>query len=364
MISALKAAGAHHVGVIAVVCDIEGAVITPFVGIADFHVEGGKLVQGVLLGHVGHPSGSLDALAEGPLQVLHQLFHAGLGLRREVALHIHLAESLAQTAVHRADDTFPAGLVLLLAGEHLAVKLEIGIHKLIAQIGSSGIDDIPCQIGTNDLHISHRKDIIQSGEIGGLGHIQRVNILKIQRMQIFVDINGGNHILEIQRSAFVDGLIGISERNLVHKAVGHHCFQRQHAFGKHFLAALAVRQLAIAGNPEHLGHKVHILVADMLLVGIQVIVAVANAEARLPEVSDGHVAVVGVGGAEKTEEGVQSVQRHHSQLFGDALTIKSGNIFQLTLNGLGTLFLQLHGVHTDFVKVAHLLFHRADGVFL
>ena len=81
---------------IRLVRDVVVGVILPFVRVADFHVEGGKLGEGLGFGLVAHPFEVLDALAKGHAQVLDEVQHTLFGFGGEVLFDVELADGFAQ----------------------------------------------------------------------------------------------------------------------------------------------------------------------------------------------------------------------------------------------------------------------------
>ena len=110
------------------------------VRVADLRHELGKLLQRLGLGLLAQPGGVGDGDAVGVDEVGDQLFHAPLGGFGEVTFHILTADVFAADAVDERNTAFPTVALLLLAGKHLAVEVEVGVVELMRQF-QRGSDD-------------------------------------------------------------------------------------------------------------------------------------------------------------------------------------------------------------------------------
>ena len=151
--------GSHVLDVGPVVAaNLEFAVVFPFIGVTHFDDEGVEFVVGHGLCGVRHPFLCVDALAEGYLQVAHELRHAFLGCCGEVFLDIELSDSLAQCTFCGADGTFPARTVLLAAAHHLAIEGEGLCAHGIVEIAGGCIDELPADVVLQRLQRSVTPD--------------------------------------------------------------------------------------------------------------------------------------------------------------------------------------------------------------
>ncbi len=135
----LKDAGAQHVAHVVVARDGQSAVVPPFVGIADLVGQGVQLLQRLLLGRRRHPGQAIDVLLHGFFNLLHHFLGALLGLGREGALHVGLAQGFTQIVVRVTHTALPARFELLRPAQGLAEEIEIGVHKCRGEIGRVGM---------------------------------------------------------------------------------------------------------------------------------------------------------------------------------------------------------------------------------
>ena len=110
--------------------DYQRRVVFPLVGVADFYGEGVEFLVSLGLCGVRHPCQVVDMLAEGFLEVRHQLLHLCLGCGREILCYVELAQCLAEDAIGDGQGTLPAGTLLLDAGDGL-VEGEGGIVEVV-----------------------------------------------------------------------------------------------------------------------------------------------------------------------------------------------------------------------------------------
>ena len=68
------------------------------------------------------------------------------GLRAESALHVSLAQDLAEIVVDVTDAALPARFEFLRPTQGLAEEIEIGVHKCRGEIGSVGMRQVPAQV--------------------------------------------------------------------------------------------------------------------------------------------------------------------------------------------------------------------------
>ncbi len=143
LVSGLVQIGRAHVPREArVLTHVQCGIVAPMVGVADLRRELRKLLQSLRLGLLAQPGGAGDGDAVGVDEIAHQLLHATLGGLGEVAPHVFAAHVLAADAVDQRHAALPAVALLLLAGEHLAVEVEVRLVEFVRQLQRGADDDV------------------------------------------------------------------------------------------------------------------------------------------------------------------------------------------------------------------------------
>ncbi|MNH16795.1 hypothetical protein D3C79_764450 [compost metagenome] len=191
VVGVFEGAGPLQVAHQIVLADLDGAVILPLVRVADLGPELGEFGQGLGLGGRRHPVQLLDALAVGGAQVLHQLLHAGLGLGREVALHIELADRLTQQIVKHPERTLPGGALLGGTAQGGAEEGEVLAVGLAVEIGGVIGDEVPLEVGlpVADRGLLHQA--VEGRQIAGLADHQAALASEAGLAKIGIPVDGG-----------------------------------------------------------------------------------------------------------------------------------------------------------------------------
>ena len=101
-----------------------------------------------------------------------------------------------------------------------------------------------CQKRVTNIRQSDLQNVVDTLDIGGLAHVECVN-LQIQGFEVLLHVDGGDHLLELRRRAFVDGLVGVTQHGLVDGVLRQQSFQSHHAIGHLFLFAFETGDGAI-----------------------------------------------------------------------------------------------------------------------
>ena len=154
--------------------------VNPLVGIAHFHVEGVQLQQGVHFRRVVHPFLRGYTLAQGYLQVLHQLHHALLGSSGEVLLHIDAPQGLTHSPLHLTGSSAPQRMVLLAACHRAAEEVEVGLAHLVVQVAGCTHDDPPFHVVAILGGLNLGQQFVGALHKGGLAYHQFLHVLALQ----------------------------------------------------------------------------------------------------------------------------------------------------------------------------------------
>ena len=298
-----KGLGPGHVAEIVPVADVQPAVVPELVRIADLDDIAVQLLQRLGLGLGAHPVQLLDARPEGGLQIGHQGLHLGLGLRREIAGHIDLAQGLAHGAVDRPHHPLPAHGVLRLAVDRLAEEGEARIDEVLRQIGrriAGRVEGLP---GLQRAHRRAGVDRRQLRKSRLLGHNHVLDPAQIGGGQQHrpvdprregLQLGGGEGIVDLVRIALVlPGPVDLGNLGL----------EQDDGVGRR----RGLRPAAQAQEPRHIGLVGLLLLGEF---GLQIIVAVGHAEAALAEFGDVVIRVLVVGlDADVGDRGVEGLGR-------------------------------------------------------
>ena len=351
----------HHVGIITVVFDFEAAVVAPLVGVTNLDVDGAQFGMGVNFGAVGHPFGHVDALTEGGDEVLHQGLHAGLCFGGEIFLDIELAKGLAHSSVDNVGDAFPTGPVGFLAAHQLAVEVELGVDKVIAQVGGGSIDFVPSEVSLDGVDVSICQSLVDLGETFGSCDVEALHSVEyVHRGEIAFPIDVGSEVGSLIEGVAVEGCKWVAALNLCEVRLGETGLEVHNHLGE--LVGLNAAHLVVARHGEELGHHFDIADTELGVVALveQIVVAVAETQTCLVSPGNTLCGIVLVGLAKDTEKDMVAAVVHLDNFVPDVLAgLESVDFLEVGLKGLYTLLLQLNAVHTDVVERCNLVGDRA-----
>ncbi len=130
----------QHVAEQVVGADLQRGVVAELLRVADLRDERVQLLEGPLLGLLGHPVEVGDRATVGLEQVGDQLVHHLLRARREVPGDVLPADRLAERTLDQTDPALPAGPQLGGAGEGAAVEVEVGLDEGTGEVRRRGAD--------------------------------------------------------------------------------------------------------------------------------------------------------------------------------------------------------------------------------
>ncbi len=125
--------------------DLQRGVVAPHLGVADPRRERIEFGEGPFTGLRAHPLERRDALPVRLNEVRDELIHRGLRRRRVVALHVDLADGLAQSAFGDGDAALPALADRRDTRDLGAVEREVLLHDVVGEVGRGGVHDVRAQ---------------------------------------------------------------------------------------------------------------------------------------------------------------------------------------------------------------------------
>ena len=331
--------------------DRQRRVVLPLVGITDLHREGCQFLLGFGFGGVGHPVEARDVLAEGCLQVLHHFEHAGLVFLGEIFGDVHFAHGFRQDTVGDRHGTLPAGFLLLLARHHAAVEIERCVDEIVAQ-ETGCIADVLCgEVIADVLQRGCLDHLVGVGQGRRGRHDDLLEVADAHRLVVLGPVDGVVRLLEIgfRRGVVHGGDVAQFDARPVF--LGQFGFDRDHA-GNGLLDV----GLGDARQAEELAQVLLVGGADRLVLGIEVIVAVAHHQIGLRGVERIDIAVHQVGLHADAEERVGDRGVEFGDGCGQLRTVADGeNLVDGGFDRGGALGVQTHRVEAHLVEVRNLL---------
>ena len=342
--------------------DLQLRIVGPLVRIANLHIERVQLLMGVLLRGVTHPLLSIDALAEGNLQIAHQRLHLLLRCGGEVALAVHLAKSLTHGTLHGVRGAAPQRIVLLASGHRATEEVEVGLANLIAQHIGSTRDDVPFHIGAQVVGGHGSEQLVDALHKLWLTDDDFLQVLALHALGI-------RHLLK--QDVRSEGL-QLSKRHLI--VIGLRVAQLRTALrnqGQRRLEAedgIALCLCLCLREAEELEHTGDVLLVGLAnlhrcLVVVQIVVLLSEGESALRDVQDVHRYVLLVGTeaiAEWLTIATLSILQLHLLQVG--LRAGSLHLVEQRLHRSDAFLVATHRVHGQLVEVGELALRRASGI--
>src|SRR5690606_4822710 len=305
-----------------------------------------------------HPLQVLDARFQRLAEVGDQGLHLGLGLGRELDLHVQLAQGFTGLVVDRAEHALPARLHFLLAAQGGRVEVEVLLHELVAQERRGAVDGVEAQVG-----LPHRRIGVGQGLVDLLVEVRHRQRELLRR----------GHALRLEelRPGEVRGQrvgVGQADRVVVQRDVAAQVLARLGGLGQagleghDLLRLLGGRGGFDAGQLQDAGDVGDVLLADVLLVRVEVVLAVRQAQAGLAGVGDVQVRILEVGFGAEAEQEVPALGGAGAQVFGDGVLVRQRvDRRQFGRQRLDALGVDLRLVHAGGPQVADDLLHAGGG---
>ena len=271
-----------------------------------------------------------------------------------------LAHGLAQRAVGNRHGALPAGFLLLLARHHAAEEVERRVDEVVAQV-AGGCADVLCgEVVADVLQRGGFHQFVGVGQGRGGRHDDLLEIADAHCLIVLGPVDGIVGLLEI---GLLRGVVhggDVAQFDARPVFLGQLRFDRQHAGD-----GLVDVGLGNARQPEDFAQILLVGGADRLVLGIEVVVAVAHDQVGLRGVERVDVAVHQVGLHAHAEEriGDRGVEPGHCG--GQLRAVADGeNSVDGGLDRSGALGVQAHRVEPHLVEVRNLLLDASRLGFL
>ena len=238
-------------------------------------------------------------LPERRLQVLHQSEHTLLVLCGEIFGYIHLAHGLGKDAVGHRHGTLPAGFHLLLAGHRLAVEIERSLLEIVAQVRRGIVQVLRREVVTDILQRGVLHQVVGVGDRRFRRHDDRVEVADAHCFVVNGPVDGVVGLLELGLRRGVVLCRNVAQLGIRPRLLGQLRLDVHHpgnslldiGFGNSAQAE-ELAQILLVGRP------------DILVLRVEVVIAVAHREARLPDIECIDIAVHQVGAHADAEKRV------------------------------------------------------------
>ena len=285
-------------------------------------------------------------LPERRLQVLHQPEHTLLVLCGEIFGDIHLAHGLGKDAVGHRHGSLPAGFHLLLAGHRLAVEIERCLLEIVAQVRRGIVQVLRRKVVTDILQRSVLHQVVGVGDRRFRRHDDRVEV---------ADVYGVVSLLEIGLRRGVVLCRYVAQLGVRPRLLGQFRLDVHHT-GHGFLDVC----LRNACKTEKLAQILLVGRPDILVLGVEVVIAVAHREARLRDIKGIDIAVHQVSLHTHGKEGVGDRRVESGNGTGQLCTVADGeDLPDGVLHRGYTLGVQAHRIEPHLIEVGNLLLDAA-----
>ncbi len=305
-----------HVGEETGIGGLQATPVTPLVRVADLRREAGPLLQRALLGLRAHPVQLLQPRLQRDGEVVHQLLHLHLRLRREGGLHIELAQALTHRVVHRFQAALPARQHVLLAAQGLVVELEVRLLEGLRQVRRRLVEGMEAQVGLPRRRRGIGEHLVQLGEVARLGERELVLGRHLQGVEEGVPVEVRGDRVGLRGAHRVVALGRVAQFDARQRGIGQAGLECHHRLG----LGGGLRRLG-AAQLQHAGDVLHVGVADLGLRFVEVVALLRQAQAALAGVGDDLAGILVVGiGAEREQEAL-ALRVALAQPCGDGLAV-------------------------------------------
>ena len=292
-------------------------------------------------------------LTQGYLEVLHQVKHLLLGALGEVFGHVHLAHCLAEYAVGNAHGPLPAGLLLGDTAHLCAVEVKIGLIEIVGQGACGTADELGGKIILEDFKVGIFEQFAEAVEERRLLDYDLVLLGYAGRLAESLEVKTRVGLENLSRA---HGVVTLHDIAVLDAGPGN-CSKLVLNPGGIGCAHCGIVQ---AGKAEQFAEHVLVALAELCIGRIDIVVAVAHAQAALSQVEHMVLAVHQIGFDIAAEEASLSYQHKFAQAGGEFFLVFYGiQAVEILLQWSRTFSIQAGGIEALLVQVDYFLFGAA-----
>ena len=355
-------------------CELQPIEFPPLLRVADLRAELTQLHQRLLAGGGSHPRQGGDALAVGLDEVVHQLEHLLLILRREMLGDELFADLLADRALDQAQATLPAGALLRRTAQGAPVEFEAPVGELRGKVRRAGVQHAP---GRPELPIVQRHAASQRRDMLDEARLAHDHALSGRatggKAGGFEPLREGEAGRQVRHGHRVVGLVRIAAGHVIPVPLGKLGLKAQDRLGglRSALARVAPRQSTSLSEVE-LQHVRHILAVSgqrFLVLFLPVVGLVRQSQPGLHQVGALGIAL-GVLGYEVARHAADASAVQLTQLDGQLANIRGGvdsgkvGVQRCEPGGLDALLIHKGGVQRPDLRIGGLGLHDGADVLL
>ena len=313
-------------------CHPEPGIVPPDLGVTDHDAELRHLFQGAGAGLRAHPGDPLDPPAHGGLDVGHQAFHQGFGLRREIGGHVVPPQGLAELVVNQGDRPLPARLLLLLPGQHLAPEVEVRIVECRRDVRGRLVGEAESHVGFKGRQRGFREDLGDFRKGLLLAQDQARHAGEARALQVVGPWKAGREAGQFPRRRGIVGAIPIPALGVSPGSLRDLRLEREDSVRR----GARIRPAGKRQKPLHIGP---VFGALTLEAGLEIVIPVRQVEARLAQIHGVGLRISGViedGG--RKDRASESLGRAAHEPGDLPMGARPADLFQAGFDRLGAQF--------------------------
>ena len=335
--------------------DVQTGIVAPLLGIADLDGEFAQLLLRRRLGLGAHPGQVLDAVRQGGAQIGDQFFHLGLGFGREILGDIETARRLAQRTLGEGDGALLTGALLGLTRQVARAELPLGVREPLGHQRRHVVGGVE---GFPRLQQGHRRLGVDGRDLGHgrvLTHDQARHAAQLGGVVIVLPFKARRLLGQLGDGELVIGLVAIAILDWAPVGLGDLLFQGDDLGG-------GLGRVLPADHRQHPADIGLILLLLVRIAGVQIVVAVGQAQARLAGRDDVAGRLFRIDGDAGAEEGRAEAADSLTHIDGHLLMAVGGaDRGQIGLQRLGVQLLDTRLVDVGAIGVGDLGLVRAGG---
>ena len=358
----LKLGKAQNVASEVTTLNLHAGVVAPLIRVSDLVVDAVQFDERLLFGGGAHPVKVVDLALHGLLNQLGHVDGVGLGLRSEGAADELLSESFTEVVVGVLDAALPARSELLGAAQVAAVEGKILIDEGAGEILRASADEVPAQVGAPGGDRLLFDERLHALEELGLVHVDRGEGREVVGGEVLIPVEARGEGLQLGDGHLMVELVGIALFHAREGDLGELGLKAKNGCG----VGRRLRGL-LAKEDKHVGDVFGVVLTGVnaLGVGLEVVVAVGQAEAAGIHVGDdrgGIAEVLSAAGGEERTAVVPGLQVAGGEVWGQVGgLLDPGYGLELRFERGGAESFNARLIHATGEEVSELLLHGSTG---